>query len=91
MHDLDPPGRSLGNPKRTSNKWFDAYVHWLDVNKFLVAKTAQRSNAFHSGKDNELFIKQPPKYLISNCQVFRLTPQNTSKVCQLIRFSSLNH
>jgi hypothetical protein len=25
----------LGNPNRTSNKWFDAYIHWLDVNGFL--------------------------------------------------------
>jgi acetyl esterase/lipase len=28
-------GFGLGNPKRTSNKWFDAFIHWLDVNKFL--------------------------------------------------------
>jgi len=28
-------GFGLGNPDRTSNKWFDAYMHWLDVNKFL--------------------------------------------------------
>jgi acetyl esterase/lipase len=28
-------GFGLGNPNRTSNKWFDAFVHWLDVNKFL--------------------------------------------------------
>jgi acetyl esterase/lipase len=31
-------GFGLGNPGRTSNKWFDAFMHWLDVNKFLVAK-----------------------------------------------------
>jgi len=31
-------GFGLGNPNRTSNKWFDAFMHWLDVNKFLVAK-----------------------------------------------------
>ncbi|UTF59025.1 alpha/beta hydrolase [Gilvimarinus sp. DA14] len=30
-------GFGLGNPDRTSNKWFDAFMHWLDVNKFLVA------------------------------------------------------
>ena len=30
-------GFGLGNPNRTSNKWFDAFIHWLDVNKFLVA------------------------------------------------------
>lgn len=27
-------GFGLGNPNRTSNKWFDAFTHWLDVNKF---------------------------------------------------------
>lgn len=31
-------GFGLGNPNRTSNKWFDAFMHWLDVNQFLVAK-----------------------------------------------------
>jgi acetyl esterase/lipase len=31
-------GFGLGNPNRTSNRWFDAFIHWLDVNKFLVAK-----------------------------------------------------
>ena len=31
-------GFGLGNPNRTSNRWFDAFVHWLDVNKFLVSK-----------------------------------------------------
>lgn len=30
-------GFGLGNPDRTSNRWFDAFVHWLDVNDFLVA------------------------------------------------------
>lgn len=29
-------GFGLGNPNRTSNRWFDAFVHWLDVNGFLV-------------------------------------------------------
>lgn len=29
-------GFGLGNPNRTSNRWFDAFIHWLDVNKFLV-------------------------------------------------------
>lgn len=28
-------GFGLGNPNRTSNKWFDAFTHWLEVNKFL--------------------------------------------------------
>ncbi|MFB0612922.1 alpha/beta hydrolase [Aurantiacibacter poecillastricola] len=27
-------GFGLGNPDRTSNRWFDAFVHWLDVNGF---------------------------------------------------------
>lgn len=31
-------GFGLGNPDRTSNRWFDAFMHWLDVNKFLIAK-----------------------------------------------------
>lgn len=30
-------GFGLGNPDRTSNKWFDAFMHWLDVNGFLKA------------------------------------------------------
>lgn len=31
-------GFGLGNPNRTSNKWFDAFMHWLDVNGFLKAE-----------------------------------------------------
>lgn len=31
-------GFGLGNPNRTSNRWFEAFMHWLDVNKFLMAK-----------------------------------------------------
>ena len=31
-------GFGLGNPNRTSNRWFDAFMHWLEVNKFLAAK-----------------------------------------------------
>lgn len=30
-------GFGLGNPNRTSNRWFDAFIHWLEVNKFLAA------------------------------------------------------
>ena len=30
-------GFGLGNPNRTSNRWFDAFIHWLDVNGFLMA------------------------------------------------------
>lgn len=29
-------GFGLGNPDRTSNRWFDAFMHWLEVNKFLL-------------------------------------------------------
>jgi dienelactone hydrolase len=29
-------GFGLGNPDRTSNRWFDAFIHWLDVNGFLA-------------------------------------------------------
>ena len=31
----------LGNPNRTSNRWIDAFIHWLDVNKFLTAKATK--------------------------------------------------
>jgi acetyl esterase/lipase len=31
-------GFGLGNPDRTSNRWFDAFLHWLDVNGFLTAE-----------------------------------------------------
>lgn len=34
-------GFGLGNPNRTSNRWFDAFIHWLDVNSFLKAKTGK--------------------------------------------------
>ncbi|UJP65076.1 alpha/beta hydrolase [Mongoliitalea daihaiensis] len=33
-------GFGLGNPNRTSNRWFDAFIHWLDVNSFLAAKSS---------------------------------------------------
>lgn len=29
-------GFGLGNPDRTSNRWFDAFIHWLEVNDFLT-------------------------------------------------------
>ncbi|WP_336518014.1 alpha/beta hydrolase [Pollutibacter soli] len=35
-------GFGLGNPNRTSNKWFDAFIHWLDVNQFLQPKSAKK-------------------------------------------------
>ena len=28
-------GFGLGNPDRTSNKWFDSFMYWLEVNGFL--------------------------------------------------------
>jgi len=31
-------GFGLGNPNRTSNRWFEAFIHWLDVNGFLAAR-----------------------------------------------------
>ncbi|REL38000.1 alpha/beta hydrolase [Rhodohalobacter sp. SW132] len=34
-------GFGLGNPDRTSNRWFDAFIHWLDVNEFLVANGSE--------------------------------------------------
>ncbi|MEQ8417692.1 MAG: alpha/beta hydrolase [Imperialibacter sp.] len=34
-------GFGLGNPNRTSNRWFDAFIHWLDVNSFLIAKAGK--------------------------------------------------
>ena len=34
-------GFGLGNPNRTSNRWFEAFIHWLDVNGFLAAKTGK--------------------------------------------------
>lgn len=34
-------GFGLGNPDRTSNRWFDAFIYWLEVNKFIPAKTAE--------------------------------------------------
>jgi acetyl esterase/lipase len=30
-------GFGLGNPDRTSNKWFDSFMYWLEVNGFLKA------------------------------------------------------
>ena len=34
-------GFGLGNPDRTSNRWFDAFIHWLDVNGFLASKPGE--------------------------------------------------
>lgn len=31
-------GFGLGYPGHTSNKWFDAFMHWLDINGFLAPK-----------------------------------------------------
>lgn len=35
-------GFGLGNPNRTSNRWFDAFTHWLEVNQFLKPKSDSR-------------------------------------------------
>ena len=35
-------GFGLGNPDRTSNKWFDAFIHWLDVNEFISTVMVNR-------------------------------------------------
>jgi len=32
-------GFGLGNPDRTSNRWFDAFMYWLEVNRFLKARS----------------------------------------------------
>ena len=29
-------GFGLGNPNRTSNRWFEAFMHWMEVNGFLT-------------------------------------------------------
>lgn len=34
-------GFGLGNPDRTSNRWFEAFAHWLEVNDFLAPATGQ--------------------------------------------------
>jgi len=34
-------GFGLGNPNRTSNRWFDAFIHWLEVNSFLTPKPGE--------------------------------------------------
>jgi acetyl esterase/lipase len=34
-------GFGLGNPDRTSNRWFDAFMHWLEVNDFLAPLPAK--------------------------------------------------
>jgi acetyl esterase/lipase len=34
-------GFGLGNPDRTSNRWFDAFMYWLEVNKVLVTKSGK--------------------------------------------------
>ena len=38
-------GFGLGNPDRTSNTWFNAFIHWLDVNGFLEAGGAGSAGA----------------------------------------------
>lgn len=29
-------GFGLGNPNKTSNKWFDSFIYWLEVNSFVT-------------------------------------------------------
>jgi acetyl esterase/lipase len=38
-------GFGLGNPNRTSNTWFDAFIHWLDMNALLEAGGAESADA----------------------------------------------
>ena len=34
-------GFGLGNPDKTSNRWFDAFMYWLEVNGFLKTKSGK--------------------------------------------------
>jgi len=34
-------GFGLGNPGRTSNRWFDAFTYWLEINGFLAAESKE--------------------------------------------------
>tara|TARA_R110002020_G_scaffold117986_1_gene269728 strand:+ start:141413 stop:142363 length:951 start_codon:yes stop_codon:yes gene_type:complete len=34
-------GFGLGNPDRTSNRWFDAFMYWLEVNDFLEGRSGE--------------------------------------------------
>lgn len=34
-------GFGLGNPDRTSNRWFEAFIHWLTVNDFLTGESSE--------------------------------------------------
>jgi acetyl esterase/lipase len=34
-------GFGLGNPDKTSNRWFDAFMYWLEVNRFLKARSGK--------------------------------------------------
>ncbi len=36
-------GFGLGNPDRTSNRWFDSFMHWLEVNGFLAANLGENN------------------------------------------------
>jgi len=38
-------GFGLGNPDRTSNKWFEAFMHWLDVNGILKAEKTENGSS----------------------------------------------
>lgn len=41
LHKNGGHGFRLGNPDRTGNRWFQAFVHWLDVNGFLDARPGE--------------------------------------------------
>ena len=34
-------GFGLGNPNLTSSRWFDAFIYWLEVNRFLTASQGE--------------------------------------------------
>lgn len=34
-------GFGLGNPNKTSNRWFEAFTYWLDVNGFLTENSGE--------------------------------------------------
>ncbi len=65
-------GFGLGNPNRTSNRWFDAFMHWLDVNGFLAAK---------SGKSGSRGSPTSGKVTIRDSDVEKLTEILDKKGC----------
>jgi len=43
-------GFGLGNPDRTSNIWFEAFIHWLEVNRFLASASTNQPHADDGGQ-----------------------------------------